>query len=444
MTTQMPADTVDQAAAKPSATRLVPTLYVLQGMPYFVVQAASNTFLTAMGAAPSLVGKVSSDLTLPWMLKPLWSPVVDLFGTKRRWVLASTIAAFIAMAVLAWATNSELWLEWTIAACVLLAFASATYDIACDGYYMLALPKQQQELYVGVRNACYRLGRILVTGGAVALAGLLQATPGQHSLAYGLERPQAWCVAIGAGAFVYGLLALYLSWIAPRPATDQALPRTQVRTGALAQMVRDYVQRPRIWAVLLFILFYRFGESMLTPMIAPFLLKSRADGGLGLTEAEMGLAYGTIGVIALLCGGVLGGWLISRVGLWRCLWPMAVCVHLPNVLYAWAAHAQPDAMTMSVVIGIEQFGYGFGFTAYMVYLLQFARGSHYATTHYAISTGLMGLSAWLAGRWSGSVVEALGFEHFFWLVVALGLLGILTLLFLPQPEAPHAEPKLQS
>ena len=415
----------------------VPGLYVLQGMPYFAVQAATTTFFTAMGASPSLVGHWSSDLTLPWMLKPLWSPLVDLFGTKRRWLVAMSFAVLSGVFGLAWATGRTDYLNWTIGACLLLAFASATYDIACDGYYMLALGKREQEAFVGVRNACYRLGRILVTGGVVALAGELQQAPGANFLAHGLSRGAAWGVAFAIGGGVYCVGSIAIALFAPRPDGDGSVrkPGAGVPLGA---MLREYADRPRFAAILAFLLLYRFAESLLTPMISPFLLRARDVGGLALTEAQVGWSYGTIGVVALLVGGLSGGWLVSRFGLARLLWPMALAMHTPNLLYAWAAHTQPGVFAASCVIGVEQLGYGFGFSAYMVFILRLARSSKFATTHYAISTGIMGLSAWLAGRWSGDMVVSMGFEKFFWLVSALGLAGLATLLFVPRLEAQSA------
>ena len=306
-------------------------------------------------------------------------------------------------------------------------------------WVILALDKRRQELYVGVRNACYRIGRILVTGGVVVLAGALQKAPGADFVARGLPRPEAWSWAILAGALAYGVLLALVALLAPRPSADQ--PQRDSANGSrapIARILAEYFGRPGFALVLFFILFYRLAESMLVPMISPFLMRAAEQGGLGLDEVQVGWIYGTFGVAALLVGGVLGGWLVSKVGLWRVLWPMALAMHLPNLLYAWAAHARPDAFGAALVVFVEQLGYGFGFSAYMVYLLQFARGSRWATTHYALSTGLMGLSAWLGGRWSGDLVEAIGFEHFFWLVNVLGLLGLATLVRLPRPEADPA------
>ncbi len=438
----------------PTATRparpwtFVPGLYVLQGMPYFVVQAAANTFLTAMGAPPALVGRWSSDLTLPWMLKPLWSPLVDLFGTKRRWLVAASFAVLVATVFLAAATGRAQYVEWTIAACIALAFASATYDIACDGYYMLALDARSQEAFVGVRNACYRLGKILAGGLLVALAGELQGEVGTGFLARGFSRPDAWGVAFAIGAAAYGMGWLAIALFAPRPVADgpagRTLPSDAANSSAgapLRAMLVEYVRRPRFPAILAFLLLYRFSETMLAPMLGPFLLGETSQGGLGLSEAQFGLFYGTFGAVALLVGGIAGGVLVSRHGLSTWIWPMALALHVPNLLYAWAAHARPEPLVTACVIGVEQLGYGFGFSAYMVFVLQLARTSRFATTHYAISTGIMGLSVWLAGRWSGDLVEALGFEHFFWIVCALGPLGLATLFFIPKLEDSSTGPR---
>jgi PAT family beta-lactamase induction signal transducer AmpG len=246
-------------------------------------------------------------------------------------------------------------------------------------------------------------------------------------------------VAFGAGAAVYAAGLTASAILAPRPASDGPA-RAGTEGPRLAALLVEYVARPRILAVLAFVLFYRFGESVMTPMLSPFLLAARESGGLGLGEVEVGWIYGTVGVVALLGGGVVGGWLVSRVGLSRCIWPMALAMTLPNLLYVWAARAQPGPLGAAAVVGVEQLGYGFGFSAYMVYLLALARGSRFATTHYAISTGLMGLSAWIAGRWSGVLVEQLGFQSFFWLVSGIGFLGLATIVWLPDVHAaPRAE-----
>lgn len=405
----------------------VPTLNVLQGIPYFVVQAATNTYLAVLEFSPKVVGHVSSDATLPWMLKALWSPLVDLFGTKRAWILGSAVAVSVASVALAHAcTSQDVVASITIAA-LLLAIASATNDVATDGFYIHALTRRQQEAFVGVRGACFRLGRVAVMGGAVSLAGWLASSRG-------LSHPVAYAFAFGSCAALYALVTVWHAFTLPRPASDGPTRGAGGGWSSLREAVSTYFTRPGIGGALAFILLYRLAELLLSPMISPFLLGSREKGGLAVPSDRIGAVYGTFGVLALVIGGIVGGATIARFGLRRCLWPLALAMHAPNVLYAWAAHARPGIVGATAVVGVEQFGYGLGFAAYMAVLLSWSRDSRYSTTHYAISTGIMGFTAWIAGRYSGDLVEAMGFETFFWVVCALGLLGLATLPFAPTGE----------
>jgi PAT family beta-lactamase induction signal transducer AmpG len=417
------------ARAPKSPWSFVPTLYVLQAIPYFAVETAANVFLAAMGIAPGEVGRLTNDLKLPWMLKPLWSPLVDLFGSKRGWLLGSAIAAMLGMIGLAYAVDSGALIGGVTVACLVIAVAGATNDIATDGYYIHALDKPRQELFVGVRSAAFRLGRLAVVGGAVYLAGHLIMTSG-------LPPQRAWAIAFLVCAAGYlGLTLWHFAWL-PRPATDGPARGSAGGWSALVESARSYFAKPGIASALVFVLFYRAAESLLAPMISPFLQAPRSAGGAGITVEQFGLVYGTVGVFALVAGGILGGVAVSRYGLRRVLWPMALAMHVPNLLYVWAATTQPDLPGIYAVVGVEQFGYGLGFTAYMAALLTLSRGTRHSTTHYAISTGLMALSAWIIGRFSGDLVESVGYVHFFWIVSAAGLLGLATLPFVPREDAP--------
>jgi PAT family beta-lactamase induction signal transducer AmpG len=352
-----------------------------------------------------------------------------LFGSKRGWLIGSACAAVLAMLGLAYAATTHDVVRGVTLACVAIALASATNDIATDGYYIHALAKNDQELFVGVRSAAWRLGLIAVMGAAVFVAGWLVER-------HGFARGRAWSLAFLACAAAYALGTLWhLVWL-PRPASDGPTRAGRGAWKALAESMREYVSKPGIVGALLFILFYRAAESLLAKMIAPFLLAKLDAGGAGLLESQVGWAYGTIGIVALVVGGILGGLVVSRFGLSRCLWPMALAMHAPNLLYVWAAHTQPGLAGLVVVIGVEQFGYGLGLTAYLAALLTLSRGTPHSTTHYAISTGLMALSAWIFGRYSGVLVEHLGFEHFFWLVSGVGLLGLATLPLCPRESGP--------
>ncbi|MBI5365112.1 MAG: MFS transporter [Planctomycetes bacterium] len=415
-----------------SGWRFVPPLYFQQGAQYFLVQTATTTFLTKMGAALESIGHVSTLVTLPFQLKALWSPLVELHSTRRAWTIAGQAGVLLGALLLAWAPTSAHWFPATLAAAFLIALAAATHDVAADGFYMLALSEQEQAAFVGVRNACFRVGRIFVTGAVVWWAGVLEERRGAV--------PAAWRDAFLLGACVYALGLVVCTLLLPRPAADAPRARERgVERGFLASF-RDYGLQPRIAAVLLFVFLYRAGESMLAPMLSPFLLKPVLEGGLGLTTQEQGLAYGTFGVLALVLGGLAGGFALARFGFERCLWPMAITMHAPNLLFWWAAHAHPSKPFVFAIVALEQLAYGFGFAAYMVFLLRISRRSNWPTTHYAISTGLMGVAAMLAGYWSGDLAEAVGFEGFFAIVCLAALPGLLVLPFLPRTRAEAERP----
>lgn len=421
-----------EPAGRPrSPWSFVPGLYVLQGAHYFLVDTALSTFMTSMGLAPKAISHSSALVTLPWTLKALWSPLVDLFGTKRRWLIAAELGVLAGALMLSAAPERSGWFAWTIAACTWIALFAATADVATDGFYMLALGKEAQAGFVGVRNTCFRLGRIVVAGGTGELAG--------GWIQDGVPRPEAWSRAFLCAAAGYGLLLLASALLLPRPAGDRAVPRANggaiggadgVRGPRFLELLADWFRQPRVVAVLAFLFLYRLGESLLAPMIAPFLQMSHAEGGLGLSERDFARAYSTWGVVALLAGGLAGGALLARKGLPRLLWPMALAMHAPNVLFLWAAHAQPEQSTVYAIVAVEQLAYGFGFSAYMVFLLEIARRSSAPTAHYAVSTGLMGL-AHMVRFWSGDLVEAFGFATFLAIVCLAALPGLLVLPFVP-------------
>jgi PAT family beta-lactamase induction signal transducer AmpG len=416
--------TDEARAAKRSPWLFVPPLYFLQAIPYFLVDTAATTFFAAIGVPVAEIGRAAGLLKLPWTLKPLWSPLVDLVSTKRAWTLAMQALIVLSAAALALAAASESPVLWTTVACALLATASATHDIAADGFYLLALDVNDQAAFVGVRNTCFRLGRIFVTGAVVFLAGTL------GSRDVGPARAWAFAFAAGGGVYSFGLLACAL--LLPRPGADR--PRAGTSGGLAVEAILSYFARERIVSILAFVLLYRFGESMLTTMSPAFLLAKAADGGAGLTLKDLSLYSGTVGVLALLAGGILGGYLIAKGSLARWIWPMALAMHVPNLLYAWAAWTQPGKAAIAAVVAVEQLGYGFGFSAYMVALMRFSRGRGFDTTHYAISTGLMGLSAMLASSISGEIAGRLGFAGFFAVVCACAIPSLLPLFYLRVDE----------
>lgn len=400
----------------------VPVLYVMQAMPATLVREVATLLYKDLGIPNARIALWVGLLALPWMFKMFWGPVVDLNFSRRRWVLGAQAVIVAALAGLATVLRLPAFFPISLAILALLAVASATHDIALDGLYLLALTKQQQAGFVGVQSACFRAGRLLCTGGLVFLAGVLQQT--------GVSIIGSWTFVIALLAVLYGSGSLYARLFLPRLATDVPVGNREHFWPAFATFVRQ----PRIWAVLAFILFYRLGEAMVT-LVAPLFMRDGRDaGGMGLTVAEIGVINGVAGVIGIIVGGIAGGGIISRYGLRRSFWPLVVAMHAPNLLYVWAAFTHPPTWTMYGVAFVDQFGYGFGFAGYSVYLMRVAQFGQYRTSHYAIATGLGSLCIVLAGVLSSVLQSHVGYVGFFVAVCVCTIPGMLTLLIIPLDE----------
>ncbi|HOP98129.1 MAG TPA: MFS transporter [Verrucomicrobiota bacterium] len=595
----------------------IPTLYLAQGLPYAVVNVMSIILYKNMEVSNAEIAFYTSWLNLPWVLKPFWSPVVDILKTRRLWIWITQLLVGAGFAAVGLAIPAPFFFKATLILFWIIAFSSATHDIAADGFYMLALPEKQQAYFVGVRSTFFRVAMITGQGLLVILAGFVQertglpplklevetqpdaplvetidssawadpiensgelrliisssnvvirpepasaetvdavlsaaknwnvtnafvgegeggsgkataaadrswwhrnvsaplgaflrerlgrntekattaagnlgvtqlrlsAPPGRRvvatvafadgdrsiSIAEGTRLvfddtnwnrpavivfqldpklrhatrthfvirtgniPFAWTVTFAALAGFFLLLAAYHRFILPRPVADR-----QGDPGTIGSFLREflrtfgsYFRRNRIGVLLLFLLLYRFAEAQLVRMVAPFLLDAREAGGLGLTTGEVGFIYGTVGIIALTLGGILGGMLVSRHGLKAWLWPMVIIMHVPDAVFVYLAWAQPvDRLLIGACVAAEQFGYGFGFTAYMLYMIYIARGPH-QTAHYAICTGFMAAGLMVPGMWSGWLQEQIGYQHFFTWVLIATLPGFLVTALIP-------------
>lgn len=399
-----------------SPWRWIPTLYFAQGLPYVVVMTLAVVLYKNLGVSNTQIALLTSWLYLPWVIKPLWSPVVDLLSTKRQWVVVLQFFVGAALAGVALTLPGPKFLQMSLAVFWLMAFASATHDIAADGFYMLALPQKTQAAFVGVRSTFYRLAMIGGQGGLVYLAGWLTERGGNVVAAW---QTVFWLLA---GAFVAA--GAWHLWALPRPTKDAAVPRTQHFWADFVRVFAAFFRQPGIGRILAFLLLYRFAEAQLLKLVTPFLLDTRDVGGLGLKTQDVGIAYGTVGVTALTLGGLLGGWVISRGGLKRLLWPLMLCMHIPNTVFVALAVWQPTNLVLiSAAVAVEQFGYGFGFTAYMVFMLMVAGGADgtavHKTAHYALCTGFMALGMMLPGMWAGWLQDQIGYTNFFiWACVA--------------------------
>ena len=354
---------------------------------------------------------IAGWLYLPWVIKPLWSMVVEGTSTSRRWTLATELLIAFALVALAGAVGANALLTATVAAFAVIAFLSATHDVAADGFYLVALDDRQQAFFVGIRSTAYRIANVVGRGLLVMLAGGIESASG--------DVPTAWRWVYLTLAVCFLVMTGYHAVVLPRPAADRRHTGPIVSFAALGQPVVSFFQKPGIGRMLAFLLLYRLAEAQLVSLVSPFLLDDRSRGGLGLTTTEVGFVYGTLGIGMLSLGGILGGILVARDGLGRWLWPMAVAINLPNLAYVWLAAVQPENLwAVSAAVAVEQFGYGFGFTAYMVYCMVIARGSH-QTVHYALCTGFMAAGMMLPSMVSGWLQELLGYPAFFgWVMLA--------------------------
>ena len=407
----------------------VPTLYFAEGVPYVAVMTISLILYKRLGLSNTDITLYTSWLYLPWVIKPLWSPFVDMLRTKRWWIVTMQVLIGASLAGVAFTIPADFWLQGSLAFFWLMAFSSATHDIAADGFYMLGLDQHEQAYFVGIRSTFYRIATIFSSGLLIGLAGALQVLT--RSIRY------SWSLVFYLMAGLFVTFWLYHNWMLPRPSEDA--DRGRKTASDIFREFRDTVvtffQKPQVWVGICFMLFYRMPEGLLAKVSALFLVDKVSNGGLGLSDGEFGLVQGTVGVIGLTLGGILGGICASRDGLKRWLWPMVMAITLPDLVYVYLSYIQPSSLiNISVCIFIEQFGYGFGFSAYMLYLIYYSQGEH-KTAHYALCTAFMALSMMIPGLFAGALQESVGYPAFFLIVVgACAMTYIVTALLKIDPE----------
>lgn len=407
---------------KPSGWKWVPSLYFAEGLPYVLVMTVSVIMYKNLDLSNTEIALYTSWLYLPWVIKPLWSPFIDIIKTKRWWIVTAQLILGGGLAGVAFSLNTSLYITSSLAFFWLLAFSSATHDVAADGFYMLGLDEHEQSFFVGIRSTFYRIGMLFGQGLIVVLAGFLTTYT---------NTKEAWSITFCILSTIFIGFALLHKKTLPKPENDRKL--TNVFTGYF-DTFKSFFLKKNIIVILLFILFYRFGEAQLAKLASPFMLDSIDKGGLALSTSQVGIVYGTVGVICLVLGGIVGGILASRKGLKYWIWPMALAMKLPDLVYVLLSIYQPDSyLLICSAVGIEQFGYGFGFTAFMLYLIYISDGK-YKTAHYAIATGIMALGMMIPGMISGWIQESLGYTNFFVWVMLCTLPGLLLIPFLKIPE----------
>jgi len=409
---------------KTSPWAWIPTLYFAQGLPYVAVMTISVIMYKRLGISNAELAFYTGWLNLPWVIKPLWSPFIDLIKTKRWWTTWMQLLIGAGLAGIAFTIPTEYFFQLTLAVFWLLAFSSATHDIAADGFYMLGLNSHQQALFVGIRSTFYRIATIAGQGLLIMLAGYLESSTGNI--------PFAWSITFMVLAGLFLALWAYHKFILPHPASDKAACEVSAST-LLHEFWATFVsffKKKQAGIAILFMLLYRLPEAQLAKMSIPFLIDPINEGGLGLTTEQIGFVQGTVGIIGLTLGGILGGIAVSRHGLKRWLWPMVWAISLPDFVYVYLSYIQPSSLLLvNICVFVEQFGYGFGFTAYMLYLIYFADGEH-KTAHYAICTAFMALGMMIPGMAAGWLQETMGYPVFFiWIMICtLATFGVTALL----------------
>ena len=402
----------------------VPSLYFAEGIPYVAVMTISLIMYKRLGLSNADITLYTSWLYLPWVIKPFWSPFIDVVRSKRWWILAMQVLIGAALGGVAFSIPTSTWLQGSLCLFWLMAFSSATHDIAADGFYMLGLNSHEQAWFVGIRSTFYRIATIVGQGLLVMVAGNLEVLT--RNVRY------SWSLTFYFMAGLFIALWLYHGWVLPKPQEDEEHQRLNA-PGLLREMetaIVTFFRKPQVVAGICFMLFYRMPEGLLAKVSALFLIDAAHKGGMGLSPAEYGLVQGTVGVVGLTLGGILGGVAASRGGLKRWLWPMVFAITLPDVVYVYLSYALPsDLIIVGSCIFVEQSGYGFGFSAYMLYLIYYSRGDH-KTSHYALCTAFMALSMMLPGLFAGALQEWVGYRLFFIIVMLCCSLTFVVTAFL--------------
>jgi PAT family beta-lactamase induction signal transducer AmpG len=407
----------------------IPTLYFAEGLPYIAATEVAIVMFATLGLSNTYNAFYTSLFLLPSIfIKFIFAPFLDLTRTKRFWILLFQWLITLSFAAIAFSITAPFAIKAAVLLFIVLTFNSALHDIAADGFYMLALDKTNQSFFVGIRNIFFRLANIFAQGLLVAFAGfmfegrILKSLNGKIAL--------SWSIVYIILTLIFALCAIYHTFKLPKPILDKQntdFNKSSILKSLLITFKTFFIKKD-IWLILFFLLTYRLGEAQLTKIAKPFLMDAIYNGGLALKVSSIGLIYGTSGVAALLFGGILGGVLASRHGLKKWILPMALFINVPDILYVMLAHWQPANIWFSAAFVIfEQFGYGFGFTAYMLFILHIADG-RFKTAHYAFGTGIMALSMFIPGLFAGKIQDLAGYENFFIWVCISTLPGIIASL----------------
>ena len=435
---------------KESPAKWVPTLYFMEALPYVTVNVISVIMYKEMNLSNTELSLFTSFMYLPWVIKPLWSPIVDAFASERKWIIITQLICCLSIMGLALTISTDFWLVASLCFFSVLAFVSATHDIAADGYYILALDSNGQARYVGIRSTFYRVGMIFGQGLLVMMAGWfkhgapLSPNSNETRLLNVMPVEKAWAFTFYTLAAVVFFLVIYHKFVLeevykPNKGNNKTnhnlIDVVKNTAGQFLKTIVIFFTKKNIWTALLFMLLFRFPEAQLVKIASPFMLDSVENGGLALETEFVGLVYGTTGVIGLLLGGIVGGFLVAKDGLKKWLWPMVIAISLPDAVYLYMSCSfTSNHWIIGTCVFVEQLGYGFGFTAYMMYLIYFARGEN-STSVYALCTAFMALGMMLPGMAAGWLSDLLGYRMFFiWILIACAITFIVSAFLKIDPE----------
>lgn len=419
----------------------VPSAYFAMGMPFVVLNMVTVLMFKGLEVDDKLITFWTSLILLPWTLKPLWSPFLELFKTKKFFVVATQLITGIAFGLVALSLNLDSFFAISIVLLAVIAFSGATHDIACDGVYMSELSNSEQAKYIGWQGAFYNIAKIVATGGLVYLAGYFIESYSEAGSVLEANK-RSWMTIMLILSAVMILLALY--HIFALPATKVVKTERQ-RSGKeilseLYNVLSDFFRKSHIVYYICFIILYRFAEGFVMKIVPLFLKASRDAGGLGLSEKEIGLYYGTYGAAAFVLGSLLAGYYISAKGLKNTLFTLCCIFNLPFMVYAFLAFFQPEnGMIICSGIVFEYFGYGFGFVGLTLFMMQQVAPGKHQMAHYAFASGIMNLGVMIPGMMSGWVCETLGdwfdrpggYEPFFIFVLIATIPAFLITYFIP-------------
>jgi PAT family beta-lactamase induction signal transducer AmpG len=426
----------DTASSRPHPLAWVPSLYVAMGIPFSLVIWVAGTMFKDLGHTDTDIALATGSVGLAWSLKPFWASFLDMFRTKKFWVLSMELFIAILLGLIAAVLPLPNYFRIIVAILWVLAFASSTQDICADGIYITALPPDEQAKWIGWQGAAWNTGRIFATALVVYLAGKFEGA--------GMVPKVAWMLALGFGAATMLGFAIYHYYRLP---TGTVLRRPESAKEVVSTFVEtliDFFKKPSIWGMLIFVFLYRSGEGFLLVEAPLFMQAPLAKGGLGLSLADKAFLDGAISTGVSLAAGVIGGMFIARRGLKRSLLIMALCMNIPHLCFVFLSHAvSPSAplslSTIAIFVTLEKFGYSFGFVANMLYMMQQISPGKYHMTHYAFCTALMNLVLIPTQASSGYIADALGYKNYFLFVMLASIPSVFAAWFAPFPHEQKPE-----